>query len=202
MTARKISFKPICVGDRVNEFLILSKLGSGALANVFLAKQTTANRLVALKVRARNDEELTTLAKFNHPNIVRIFDQRLMTDGQRSFLYLEFVPGGTLASVTKSCWQDKDVDSVPSSEDFLNAIDQSLLAVDQLIPERSNTCFHGLPSNPFNTSPTNQSSPKNEGSGQCRFPTGLQKLFAKQLGDQRRLFSLEPNFVTMVQLPS
>ncbi|MFN9372332.1 MAG: serine/threonine-protein kinase [Planctomycetaceae bacterium] len=86
-------------GDAFDDFRILAHLGQGAFATVFLARQFSMQRRVALKITSPRGEEHATLAQFDHPNIVRIFDQRLLADRGWRLLYMEYLPGGTLRHV-------------------------------------------------------------------------------------------------------
>ncbi len=63
-------------GQQLDEFDLLTSLGSGAFARVFLARQRSMQRLVAVKVSADEGTEPQTLAQLDHDNIVRVFDQR------------------------------------------------------------------------------------------------------------------------------
>ena len=84
------------VGAEIDDFLLLDRLGAGAFAEVFLAHQTSLHRTVALKISETESEEAQTLAQLDHPNIVRVYDQRGLSDRKGSLLYMEYVPGGTL----------------------------------------------------------------------------------------------------------
>jgi|688.fasta_scaffold72250_1 serine/threonine protein kinase len=86
------------IGETLQEFRILRCLGSGAFAKVYLALQENLQRLVALKVSQKRSEESQTLSQLDHPNIVRVFDERELTEPPIRLLYMQFVGGGTLAS--------------------------------------------------------------------------------------------------------
>ncbi len=86
-------------GHVVDDFEVLLHLGQGAFANVFLARQISMQRRVALKITSPQGEEHATLAQFDHPNIVRIYDQRLLESHGWRLLYMQYVPGGTLRHV-------------------------------------------------------------------------------------------------------
>src|SRR5690606_5499149 len=81
----------------VDDFLILKQLGQGAFARVYLAKQLSMHRLVALKVSNHGSEEPQALSQLDHPNIVRVYDQRRIEQPAASMLYMQYLPGGTLA---------------------------------------------------------------------------------------------------------
>ena len=64
------------VGDAIDDFDLLLTLGKGAFATVYLARQRSMQRLVALKISSDKGAEPQTLAQLDHPHIVRVFDQR------------------------------------------------------------------------------------------------------------------------------
>ena len=86
-------------------YQILQKLGAGAMAVVFKAKQISLDRIVAIKVlprRLSSDadyvmrfyQEGQTAAKLNHPNIVQAFDVG-ESEGYHYFI-MEYVEGKTV----------------------------------------------------------------------------------------------------------
>ncbi len=89
----KEQFQP---GDSLDDFDLLTRLGSGAFANVFLARQKSMQRLVALKVSADKGIEGQTLAQLEHPHIVRVYDQRRLPERKLRLLYMQYAPGGSL----------------------------------------------------------------------------------------------------------
>lgn len=86
-------------GEKIDDFELLSELGKGAFASVFLARQVSMQRLVALKISAEKGSEPQTLAQLDHPHIVRVYDQRILAERRTRLLYMQYVPGGTLAEV-------------------------------------------------------------------------------------------------------
>lgn len=92
-------FEEIEVGDSIDDFELLTRLGRGAFATVFLARQQSMQRIVALKISADRGNEPQTMALLDHPHIVRVFDQRRIEDRRLRLLYMQYVPGGTLQSV-------------------------------------------------------------------------------------------------------
>ncbi|AYF74705.1 serine/threonine protein kinase [Nocardia yunnanensis] len=87
------------VGDRLDDFDLLVELGAGAFARVFLARQRSMQRLVAVKISQNHGTESETLAQLDHEHIVRVFDQRLLAEQELKLLYMQYLPGGTLAKV-------------------------------------------------------------------------------------------------------
>ncbi|MFN8857652.1 MAG: serine/threonine-protein kinase [Planctomycetaceae bacterium] len=88
-------------GDVFEDFQVVARLGQGAFATVFLARQISMQRRVALKITSPRGEEHAMLAQFDHPNIIRIYDQRLLADRGWRLLYMQYLPGGTLRSVVQ-----------------------------------------------------------------------------------------------------
>ncbi|MFC9514727.1 protein kinase [Nocardiaceae bacterium NPDC056970] len=89
------------VGDRIDDFDLLTGLGRGSFARVFLARQRSMQRLVAVKISHDHGTEPQTLAQLDHDYIVRVFDQRQLADRELKLLYMQYVPGGTLLDVLR-----------------------------------------------------------------------------------------------------
>jgi tetratricopeptide (TPR) repeat protein len=91
--------------SEVPGYAIERELGRGGMGVVYLAEQRSLGRQVALKMLGsgpRRPEEVLrfrleaeSLARLRHPGIVRIFE--VGTIGDRPFLSMEFVAGGSLA---------------------------------------------------------------------------------------------------------
>ncbi|MEV5650869.1 serine/threonine-protein kinase [Nocardia sp. NPDC052254] len=88
-------------GATVDDFDLLLPLGQGAFARVFLARQRSMGRLVAVKISHDRGSEPQTLAQLDHDNIVRVFDKRQITDQHLKLMYMQYVPGGTLLGVLR-----------------------------------------------------------------------------------------------------
>jgi len=84
---------------------ILGELGSGGMADVFLAVQTALDRRVAVKVMKRRGDDLEsmekrflaearTLARLSHPNVVAIYD--ISRSADVTYFAMELLNGGTL----------------------------------------------------------------------------------------------------------
>ncbi len=89
-----------------NRYRLVRPLGSGGMADVYLAHDNILDRDVALKVmstRYASDEEFVerfrreaqSAAALSHPNIVSIFDRGVSEDGTY-YIAMEYLPGGTL----------------------------------------------------------------------------------------------------------
>ena len=109
------------IGDEIDDFRLLSHLGSGSFAEVFLAQQKSMQRLVALKISQVRTHEPKVLSSLDHPNIVRVFDQRQV--GKLYLLLMQYVAGGSLREIVDR--MGKDVASY-SGQTFLEATSQTL----------------------------------------------------------------------------
>ena len=87
------------VGEVIEDFLLIDELGKGAFATVFLARQRSMQRNVALKISHDRGHEPATLAQMDHRHIVRVYDHRTLTERGLRLLYMEHVAGGTLEDV-------------------------------------------------------------------------------------------------------
>jgi serine/threonine protein kinase len=125
----------LMAGDEIDDFTVVQQLGRGAFARVYLARQISMQRLVALKVSAGKGDEPQALAQFDHPNIVRVYDQRALNEGTTHLLYMQYLPGGTLADVVKHVQWTGSVACRGSV--MLDAIDDNLLDAAQQPPEAS-----------------------------------------------------------------
>jgi len=93
-------------GDKLGPYEIVLPLGAGGMGEVYRARDSRLNRIVALKVlpihlsgkpeaQARFDREARAIASLNHPNICQLYDV-----GQQegiSYLVMEHLEGETLA---------------------------------------------------------------------------------------------------------
>jgi eukaryotic-like serine/threonine-protein kinase len=93
------------VGHTLGQYHILSAIGSGAMGEVYLARDTRLDRQVALKILpARFTRDAQRVARFrreakaasalNHPNIITIYD--IGETGETWFMAAEFIEGVTL----------------------------------------------------------------------------------------------------------
>src|ERR1700736_3269627 len=97
---------PILPGRRLGPYEILSAIGAGGMGEVYRAKDTRLNRIVAIKVlpshladspelRERFEREARTIASLNHPHICVLHDIG-QQDGV-DYLVMEYLEGETLA---------------------------------------------------------------------------------------------------------
>ena len=97
-------------GTAIGRYMILGRLGSGAMGVVYSAYDPELDRKVALKLlhprggstldsRVRLMREAKALARLSHPNVVAVHDVGTYDD--RVFLAMEFVDGKTLSAWLK-----------------------------------------------------------------------------------------------------
>ncbi len=118
---KMLCFEP---GQTIEDFELLAPLGRGAFASVFRARQTSMHRVVALKISRDRSFEPQTLAQLEHPNIVRVFDQRQIPAQNLRLLYMQYVPGGTLHGVLDHVRNHPA--AIPTGKLLLAAVDDAL----------------------------------------------------------------------------
>lgn len=109
-------------GEALDRYVILDRLGSGGMGEVYAAWDPVLDRKVAVKVLRPDIEtssigeelkhrllgEAQSLAKLAHPNVVTVHDVGLA--GDRVYLAMEFVDGRTLKDwlqqVPRPTWQE------------------------------------------------------------------------------------------------
>ena len=99
-----MAFEP---GKRLGPYEIVSAIGAGGMGEVYEARDTRLDRIVAIKVlhahlsdkgelRERFEREARTIANLNHPHICTLYDTGRQ-DGT-DFLVMEYLEGETLAT--------------------------------------------------------------------------------------------------------
>ncbi|MDX1927347.1 MAG: serine/threonine-protein kinase [Pirellulaceae bacterium] len=122
-------------GVTVDDFQIVRTLGQGAFASVYLARQLSIQRLVALKVSQRGSDEPLALSQLDHANVVRLYDQRRINMPDAILLYMQYVPGGTLSDTIKAT-NNATPDEL-NGKSLLQTVDAALLTAGQQLPENS-----------------------------------------------------------------
>jgi serine/threonine protein kinase len=95
------------IGQTISHYLIIGKLGSGGMGEVYLAEDQRLSRKVAIKflpadvatderARQRMLREAKTAATLDHPNICAIYE--VGQDDSQSFIVLQYIEGETLAA--------------------------------------------------------------------------------------------------------
>lgn len=127
----------ITTGSTIDDFELILELGKGAFATVYLARQISMQRLVALKISDDRGDEPKTLAQLDCKNIVRVYDVRDIPDPKCRLLYMKFVAGGSLHDVATA------VRDIPledrSGALVLSLVDQTAEKSGQDIPLDSRT---------------------------------------------------------------
>jgi serine/threonine protein kinase len=93
------------VGQTVSHYALLEKLGAGGMGEIYKARDSRLNRIVAVKVlapgktrdperRRRFIQEAQAASALNHPNIITIHD--ILPEGETQYMVMEHVAGQTL----------------------------------------------------------------------------------------------------------
>jgi serine/threonine protein kinase/Tol biopolymer transport system component len=87
---------PLAAGTRLGPYEILARVGEGGMGEVYTARDTRLDRIVAVKISAaqfteRFEREARAVAALNHPHICTLHDVG------PDYLVMEFVDGITLA---------------------------------------------------------------------------------------------------------
>jgi serine/threonine protein kinase len=94
-------------GARLGPYEIVASIGAGGMGQVYKARDTRLDRIVAVKIlppvfahdpqlRQRFDREARTVGALNHPHICVLYD--IGEQGGIAFLVMEYLEGETLAS--------------------------------------------------------------------------------------------------------
>jgi serine/threonine-protein kinase len=110
-------------GQKVGKYLIVAKIGSGAMGDVYRAHDAKLNRDVAVKTMAelyasddqlvqRFQREAQSAAALNHPNVVTVFD--FGSEQGKFYLAMELLDGADLKELIASrslndLWDKLDV---------------------------------------------------------------------------------------------
>jgi serine/threonine protein kinase len=110
---------------QLGDFRIVKQIGAGGMGIVYLAKQTSLNRLVALKVlgrslsrpsdKARFRREAIAVARLKHPNIATVYF--VGQDDSLCYMAMEYVEGVSLRQVIDRL---ANVTNISSLEDCLH----------------------------------------------------------------------------------
>src|SRR5580658_5849223 len=83
---------PLAEGDKLGPYLILARIGAGGMGEVYKARDTRLDRMVAVKVSneqfsERFEREARAIAALNHSNICTLHDIG------RNYLVMEYIEG-------------------------------------------------------------------------------------------------------------
>lgn len=124
--------KPLQVGDEVADFVLQKELGKGGFATVFLAKQLSLGRNVALKISPNRGHEAQTLARLEHDHIVHVYSETVLESRQTRLLCMQYVAGATLADILFKLTPDSRIRG--NGSHFFAALDQSVTATEEFRP--------------------------------------------------------------------
>ena len=100
----------LAAGARLGPYEILSALGAGGMGEVYKARDTRLDRIVAIKVlpshlaadpqfRERFDREARAISSLDHPHICALYD--VGEEHGTVFLVMQYLEGETLAERLK-----------------------------------------------------------------------------------------------------
>jgi eukaryotic-like serine/threonine-protein kinase len=96
---------PLAAGDRLGPYVIEAPIGSGGMGEVYRARDTRLDRIVAIKIlppalasdplaRARFDREAHAISQLDHPHICALYDVGEHED--TAYLVMQYLEGETL----------------------------------------------------------------------------------------------------------
>jgi serine/threonine protein kinase len=120
---------PLLPGAKVDDFEVVRMLGKGAFGHVYLARQISLDRLVALKISANRGSEGRTMARLEHQHIVQVFSEKVDPVFNQRLLCMQLVPGVGLEKLishlhskeTRAARQSREW----TGEELIRFIDQS-----------------------------------------------------------------------------
>ncbi len=89
-------------GEEIDDFEIVRMLGRGAFGHVYLARQLSLDREVALKVSANRGSEGRTMARLEHAHIVQVYSEKVDEATDQRLLCMQLVPGIGLEKIIGS----------------------------------------------------------------------------------------------------
>lgn len=95
-------------GTRLGPYEVLAALGSGGMGEVYKARDSRLDRLVAVKIlspamavspdaRERFEREAHAISRLSHPHVCALFD--IGRDGDTLYLVMELLEGETLRAL-------------------------------------------------------------------------------------------------------
>ncbi|WP_431958303.1 serine/threonine protein kinase [Nocardia lijiangensis] len=101
-TVRIGSLDTVAPGVTIGDFVLLTELEPSDLGPVFLARQLSMQRLVAIRITTEVGRQ-RQMTQLDHPHIVRVFDHHALlvdpgdekTETAAQLVYMQYLPGGT-----------------------------------------------------------------------------------------------------------
>ncbi|MGO4614386.1 protein kinase [Nocardia sp. 2YAB30] len=110
-------------GRRIDDFDLLTDLGAGLLGRVFLARQRSMQRLVAVRFSAGKAGAPHTMAQLDHAHIVRVFDQRVLGADTAHTL---IVPSSPRGARTVAAPRTRAIDADPTIAETRDDLDATV----------------------------------------------------------------------------
>jgi serine/threonine-protein kinase len=119
-------------GQTLGPYLLVERLGGGAMATVYRAVDQRTGRAVAIKVlrpdadaimRERFRREAETHSNLNHPNIVQILDVGQVPETGLTYIAMELVDGPNLSEVMEEVLRLSPADAARILEPIASALD-------------------------------------------------------------------------------
>ena len=136
------------IGKQLANYKIEKLLGAGGMGEVYLARDTKLDRLVALKIlpwhfvadterTARFQREARALSALNHPNLVTIYEVGYEVGEANGvhFIAIEFVEGQTLSSLREKLGLRESLALVAQVAEALSAAHQAGIVHRDIKPE-------------------------------------------------------------------
>lgn len=109
----------------VGDFRIKRVLGQGGIATVYLARQLSLDRLVALKVSSCAVREAKIIASLENENIVKVYSQVSPFGKDQNAICMQYIRGSSLANLFPGI-QDNPT-SCPTGKEILRIIQDNIV---------------------------------------------------------------------------
>lgn len=110
-------------GEVLDDFQVVKVLGKGAFGVVYLARQVSLDRQVALKVAANEGSEGRTMARLEHDHIVQVFSESVDETGRLRLLCMQLVPGASLEGVILNLHRREEARGEWTGSDYLAIVE-------------------------------------------------------------------------------